>query len=473
LAENNTNPTPEQEIREKLKQLRASYTRAQKLVVDVEKTHAKFIKLRDTLADKENGVKANIEWVKTQKSQISLAVEEANKNLKSVEDAIISISSKSRTVTKEYEEFKKISEKVFNKENGLEALHRNAQKLLNAISNQNDSILKILESSRKHFNNIGQKSNDVNEAYEAFLVIKEKVENPESGFEGQLRKATEYATSAATAKTQAESELVTVKKLKDESNGIVDEIKESKVEVDGYNKESRELTDDIRNTLNKASEYSLSKALKDRTGKLSIQLVIWGVFQFIAVLLLIGGVGLIFYGLFLHDTDNVSEVTERLKDGPTLISVITKILFTTPLVFAVYFTTTNFNHVRDLRDRYAWKETVAKNFQNYIKILKDEFGDEYRSQRFNFSMRTVDNIYKEPHSSPKKKKYNIGINRVFQIGIEEEDFKHLEKNIEEIISEGVEEIVSDKIETDNTSNNKETPTKPVKTKALPTPKSKA
>jgi hypothetical protein len=135
----------------------------------------------------------------------------------------------------------------------------------------------------------------------------------------------------------------------------------------------------------------------------------WAVFQTLSIVGLIVAVGIIFYAIFIHSGDDVATATARLREGPTLVSVVSKFLFTTPLIFAVYFTTSNFRHVRDARDKYAWKETVAKNFQNYIKLVKDEFKGSiheqvYEEERFKFSMETVRNIYIQSLSPHQRKR---------------------------------------------------------------------
>lgn len=442
MAEDTEKQPPEQEIREKLKQLRATYTRSKKLVAEIETTHTRFTKFKDALADKDNGVQANLAWVKEQKKQITSVLKDADEALVKLQTTSSSIDTQIADMTTQYGSFQQIAEKVFSEDDGLQALHDAAKKLRDSISKYDVQASEKVVSAQTHLDDIAKKNQDMTTAYDEFLKIKTKIDDPESGLEALLRKATEYADGALKAKTSAESELASVIKLRDDSGEIVEALKVSRTNVETFEKESMELTDDIRNTLNKASSFSLSQALLDRTRNLNRQLILWGIAQFISIAALIIGLGLVFYALYLQGADTSSEVTSRLQNGPTLISVVSKILFTAPLAFAVYFTTSNFSHVRDLRDKYAWKETVAKNLQNYVKTLRDEFEeDQYKQPRFTFVINTVTGIYKEPNPSPKKKKYNFGINRVFNLGIEEEDLKELEK----VIEDGVEEIVSDKV----------------------------
>jgi len=433
---------PEKEIKEKLRQLRTTYTNAKKLVAEIESTHERFSELRDALADEDNGAQVNLRWAAQQKAAIIDVLSDADKALSNLQTTAASIDEQIADMGTQYANFQVAAQKVFDKKEGLQPLHDAAKKLRAAIGRYETQSKKKVGDAQAHLDNMALKTQDMSKAYDEFLVIKGKIDDQETGLDALLRNATEYAKGALQAKTTAESELASVKAFKQESDELVGAIKVSRTEVSKYQQQSQELTDDIKATLNKTAAFSLSEALRERTKGLNKQLLLWGILSFLTIIVLIVGVGLVFYALFFVDTNNAQEVAARLKDGPTFMSVISKIFFTTPLAYAVYFTTSNFKHVRDLRDKYGWKETVAKNLQTYVKTLKEEFGDhKYEYDRFNFVIGTVKDIYKEPNPAPKKRKYNIGINKVFQLGLEEEDLKELKTTIEQ----GVEQIVSDKV----------------------------
>lgn len=442
MPDNTEKLPPEQELREKLKELRRLLSSAKRFLKDVEGTHTRYIQLKDALNDKENGARANLAWVKEQKKQIADTLKAADTALTNLQKVAGSVDSQITEMNEKYQAFQTISTQVFSEETGLEALQKAAQALKDKISTYESDANSKLTTAQEHLDDIAKKSSSMTTAFDEFTATKAKIDDKETGLEALLREATEYTDSILQTKTTAESELLSITKFNEESGELVEEIKGSRQTVENYEKESETLTDDIRATLNKTASYSLSKALRDRTRGLTWLLVFWGLVSLLAIALLIIGVAIIFYALFLHEANTSAEVAARLKDGPTLTSVVSKVLFTTPLVYAVYFTTSNFGHVRDLRDKYAWKETVAKNLQTYVKTLKEEFPDDkYEGARFSFTIKTVNGIYSEPHPAPKKKKYNFGINKVFQIGLEEEDMK----DFKDIIEEGVEEIVTDKV----------------------------
>lgn len=448
-------PTPQQEIKEKLRQTRLNYNQAKKLISDVEKGHTAFIKIRDVLQDKQNGVEANKIWLAKQRSDITSILKEAQASLGALEVTATTVSDSVKDIDNKYTLFKPLADQVFDKQDGLDAVLKATRKLKKATSDLATKIESNADDANNQLQSITKTTEEVKKAYDDFIEKKNRIDDEENGFEAQLRRATEYATSTQDAKTKSESALLSITKFKDQSDELVVLIKDSKTAVDDYQKQSETLTKDIRNTLNKVTQFTLSKALQDRTKSFSRQMWFWSILQVGAIAALTYAVYLIFEILFVGTPDHPPITSETSK--PDLISIVSKFLFTTPLIFAVYVTTSNYRHARDLRDKYAWKETVAKNFQNYIKLVKDEFKDgRYEEERFNFSMDTIRSIYTEPNPMPKKRKYNFSLKTV-QVNIEEEDLQELKQALsynisketakqEEVLEEAVKKTVTEAAE---------------------------
>lgn len=475
--------TPQQEIKEKLRQARLSYNQAKKLITDVEKSHAKFITIRNTLQDKQNGVEANKTWLAKQRDDITAVLKDATTKLGTLETTASTVNDSVKDIDTQYAKFKPLAEQVFDTNDGLDAVLKATRRLKKATGDLAKKIESDADNAGKKLEVITRTTEEVDKAYTDFIEKKNRIDDEENGFEAQLRRATEYATGVQEAKTKSESALVSITKFKDQSDELVGQIKDSKTTVDTYKTESETLTKDIRNTLNKVTQFTLSKALQDRTKSFSRQMWFWSILQVIAIAALTYAVYLIFHVLFIGTPDHPAISTDASKAD--LLTIVSKFLFTTPLIFAVYVTTSNFRHARDLRDRYAWKETVAKNFQNYIKLVKDEFKDgKYEEERFKFSMDTVRSIYTEPNPLPKKRKYNFSLKTV-TFNIEEEDLQELkqalsynltkevakqEETLQETIEEAIDkaaETIAEKAETKSST----VKTQPTQAKPI-TPKSK-
>lgn len=461
MAEDTPKQTPQQELKEKLKQTRTTFTHAKKLLLEIETSYNKFLTLRDTLNDKNNGVKANQDWMDARKDDIAGILTTASTKLTELETAASSVTTSVEDISTKYTTFKGLSDQVFDKNDGLAAVLKTTRRLKKTTDTLAGKISENSGTADTKLTEITKTAENVAQAYDDFVEKKNRIDDEENGFEAQLRRATEYADSIQDTKTKSESALVSITKFKDQGDELVGQIKDSKKAVDDYKNESETLTADIRNTLNKATQFTLSEALKDRANSYKNQMYFWAVLQAIAVIALTIAVYLIFDALFLSGTRE--QNLERLQDGPTLMSVVSKFLFTTPLIFAVYYTTSNYRHAQYLRDRYAWKETVAKNFQNYIKLLKDEFKDEgYDEERFNFSIETTRSIYSEPNASPKKKKYNFSFyNRIVEANIEEEDLRGLQSVVADKIKKIAKKIAQTPPESEPADSEPEVSEKPI------------
>ena len=463
---------PQQEIKERLRQARLSYNQAKKLISDIEKGHADFIKIRDTLQNKESGVEANKIWLAKQHSDIADILTKAQTSLSELEVTATTVSDSVKDIDTKYTQFKPLADQVFDKEEGLDAVLKATKKLKKATSELATKIGNNADDAGNKLQNITKTTEEVKKAYDDFIEKKNRIDDEENGFEAQLRRATEYAASTQEAKTKSESALLSITKFKDQGDELVIQIKDSKTAVDDYQKQSETLTKDISNTLNKVTQFTLSKALQDRTKSFSRQMWFWSALQVGAIAALTYAVYLIFEVLFVGSASHPAITSETGK--PDLISIVSKFLFTTPLIFAVYITTSNYRHARELRDKYAWKETVAKNFQNYIKLVKDEFKDgKYEGERFKFSMDTVRSIYTEPNPLPKKRRYNFSLKTV-QVNVEEEDLQDLKKALSYDIAKEVakqEEVLEDVVEKTATEA-AETVVKKANTTPTPTPPKK-
>jgi hypothetical protein len=441
----NTQPSeaPDDEAKEKLRQIRANFTRSQTITTELETYYAQFVKVRAELDDTDDGLAKNLEWSQGKKTEMTTIVAEAAQLLAELKTTVTDIEVQTQAVAAQHAEFDTLAATIFNPTNGLQALFTSAQTWYNQIVEYKDSIETTSTDAIAGLAKIRSIETQVQTAYDEFAELKDEVDDPKTGIKASLEQVRQYANDALEAKTGAESNALSVTALKEETTKNHAAAKASLEKVQKLKDESVALTDDIRNNLDLSSAESLSEALRSHTKKLDKRLKIWGGILAASVILLVLALGTVFFFLYIYHT-SASDFAQKIDNGPTLVSVISKILFTSPLVFAVYFSASNFSRVRDLRDRYAFKETVAKNLQAYVKLLKTEFSEaEYKPKRLSFTLRTMHTIYRQPESQTRKRKYNIGNNKIFQFQAEQEDMEHLEEKL----VEGVEDIAKSKTET--------------------------
>lgn len=220
--------TPQQEIKEKLRLTRANFTNARNLIKDIEKTHDKFIAIRNALQDKENGVDANKKWLANQRNEILKVLQDSTEKLNKLELATRSVNSAVTDINSKYEKFKPLSIQIFDRDSGLEATLRSTRRLKKLTEELAKKIEQNATDATEKLTSITATAGKVQSAYKDFLDKKSQIDDSENGFEAQLRRATEYAESIQDTKTKSESALVSITKYKDQTVELVGQIKDSK-----------------------------------------------------------------------------------------------------------------------------------------------------------------------------------------------------------------------------------------------------
>lgn len=411
------NPLNSEEIKTKLRQIRADYTRARNILSELETYYASFDEVRKRLDDEDDGLEKNLSWSQHKKSQMDEIVTAANAKVTELEEASTAIKESVDEIGSQESNFTLLAAKINDPGTGIDAILTSATNLKNKIASLLEAARADVQSASAELADIQAKSSEVEEAYEEFNELMEKANDPETGVAAQVAEIEQYSKDALKAKTSAESELISVVSLKKNVTEHLEVVKTSRQEIEDYNKESHSLTDDIRNTLGLTSAYSLSKAIEDQRKRLDRSLRFWGWAVAMVVLMLVCALGGIFYVLFINHS--TASVVQSGNGTNVLFTVLSKALFTSPFVFALYFTTSNFSRTRDFRDRYLAKEIAGKNLQAYTKLLRDEFPDK-EQERLDFALHNMQAIYDDPVTRTKKRSYNIGVNKIFQIDFEEE-----------------------------------------------------
>ena len=425
----------QKEIKQKLRQLRSESTRAQKLVAELDKYYHDFENTRAKLDDENDGLEANLNWSRTKKDDIDAVVADVNEKTSTLDATLQSIDDKTADINASFASFNTAVGPALDPNEGAEALHNEIRSLRDSATALNQSIQELASTASTNSDRSDAIRSNIEDQFKEFKNLMKKVNAPKNGIDASLDRIQRALDIITEARTQAQSELGVVTSLKDQGASLVEEITNDRATVKGLQKESQNLTEDIRNTLGLTSSKSLSASFGAKSADLDKSLNSWGKAVTASIALLILAIGAIFYIVYLkNDT------------SPSLTSVVAKILFSSPFVFAVYFTVTNYNHARNLRDKYSFKETIAKSLQAYIKLLRTEFEDTangnkeyYRQRRLNFSLDNMETIYKEPMVDPVKRKYAFGLNKFFNVSVEEEDARTLEKRVADTVTEFVEE----------------------------------
>lgn len=436
-SDEQTNDLSSNELKDKLRQIRSNFTRSKNILDELEGYYQAFVELRAKLDDDKDGLEVNLDWSQTKKAEIDALVASVKEKVAELEEKTESTKSVVENIQARYDAFVPIAAKLTDPNTGVDATLTSATNLKNKIEALLETARADSVNAKTALDDIDAKQTEVEEAFTSFMELKEKIDDPEDGVEAQIAAINKYAKDAAKAKNDAEAELSSVIALKTTATENLDSIKDSKQQIEELQTESKTLTDDIRNNLGLSAADSLSKAIHDQRVRFDESVKRWAVGVWVMVTILVAGLGFIYYTLFIDKESGSYILGDKSITGASIIlTVLSKALFSSPLVFALYFVASNFSRVRELRDNYIGKEIAAKNLQAYVKLLRDEFGD-YDKQRLDFTLRNMQMIYDDPTLNKKKKRYNIGVNKIFQFDVQEEDIQALK----DTLVEGAEELI--------------------------------
>lgn len=426
-----------EEIKSKLRQIRAAYTRAQNILKELDEYFETFVKLRDELDDEGDGLKANLDWSQNKRNEVAQLVEDTEAKAAALESSLATVKGLVDSVQTQHGTFTSLAAKINDPSTGIEAVFTHASNLRQKVANLLEEARVDAGSAKDVLAAMLVKQDEVQAAYEAFLDLQKEVNDTETGVAAQLAEIKQYAKDALKAKTAAETDLLAIVTLKDNATKHLEEMKLSVEEIETLKQESGSLTEDIKNIQGVTSAYSLSAAIEAQRKRLDGSVRWWGAAVAVTLLLLCLALGAIYYTLF-YDGDWRGSL-DAVKSTNIFLTVLSKALFTSPLIFALYFTTTNYSRTRDFRDRYLAKEIAAKNLQAYVKQLHDQF-EENKDERLQFALHNMQAIYDDPVMDRKKKSYNFGLNKVIQLSRPQD----VAKAVQDVFLKSAEDVVKKK-----------------------------
>lgn len=421
-------PETGNESSEKLSKIRYNFTRSKTIIDELEGYYTKFDEIRTKLDDDTDGLEANEQWSVTKKAEITQLVTDATAKLTELETVKTTAETLIQSIQEIHDDdFEPLSDKITDPTTGLEAIFTSATNYLEKIKAALASTQTDYATTQTTLADIESKNTEIETAYDEFTEIKAKVDDPENGIEAQYDAIKKFAKDAAQAKNNAENELASVISLKTNATENLENIQESKEQIDTLKQESSTLTEAIRNNLDISTADSLSSALTIQRTSFDTSVKKWGWATALTIVLLAVVLGYIYYTLFIMQGE--TNILSKQLDGWTiLITVVSKAIFTAPLIFALYFTTSNFTKVKELRDNYIGKEIAAKNLQAYTKLLEDQF-PAAKTSRLDFTLKNMQAIYDDPTLNKKKRRYNINIGKVVQFDVQEEDMQEFKNDI--------------------------------------------
>ena len=236
---------------------------------------------------------------------------------------------------------------------------------------------------KKTFTQRAKELEDKLETIENYPQVKSEVLDMTNNFESVKSQINELSVSSGELKNASEV-------LKQEFETKKQEIDQKIVELDDIKNKNNELTTVIENQLGIVNAEKLALAFKSEADKLQIVNDKWFKRFFILICVLFATtIGIIIWELITGG--------EFLSSGFAI-----KFSITAPLLYFVIFIHGQYNHSKQLMDEYTFKSSVARSFEAYRQIFKEDglnSDNKVDANVLQFFIDTVKDIYKSPCKS--------------------------------------------------------------------------
>jgi hypothetical protein len=261
----------------------------------------------------------------------------------------------------------------------------------NAVKVQIDELHRLATEAKAVIDSIHQDSNnkttEINNYYNTFQELKQKVDNPETGIAITLSKAAEYFGQIAKTNIDANTTKEEIIANKVKSEGLLNESNQLKLNITTNYTESERLRTEIGKILDLVRDTGLANSFDKRRKRsqwssiIALGIVILGV--------IISAISI--YKVFL--TNEGQALFDKINND--YIKFILRLTLTAPGVFMAWFGAAQYSKERYFLEQYEFKTAAALALENYTKLLKDNYNSK-EDEIFALSLELIRSVYKEP-----------------------------------------------------------------------------
>ncbi len=398
------------EFSTKIESVKGDFARIEKIIEEIDLYNGIFLRLKKELDNPEIGLSANLENSAKTKKDIDSIKTSSDEQLTTIKTALASVQENIRLMNEEYNNFELIKEKINNPESGflnLFSVIEKTKKDIDSIKTSSDEQLTTIKTALA---SVQENIRLMNEEYNNFELIKEKINNPESGFLKFYSDSEKTVQDISAIKTQSDTIFAQISKLRDESNKYTEEIvvlksssEKNTAAIEEYEKQGKIFKEKIEKIYKIATDSTLANSFDERKESLKKSTGKWLYALVTATIILAAIVILIFV---FKKTDNVDAYTWY------------RLTMTSPLIFFISFATIQYSKERLLLEKYAFKSVTALSLEGYTTLLINTFGkgkntDDNEKEILKFVLNSMSTIYQEPHETPKDSKLSLEIDGKF------------------------------------------------------------
>lgn len=255
----------------------------------------------------------------------------------------------------------------------IDELHRLATDAKNAIDQFNYEIY--------------NKTIEINDYFNSFQGLRQKIEHPEEGISTLLNKTKELFGQVANTTIEVTNSKDEILKNKLKSDSIVEETTILKGKVANNYSDSEKLKLDIGKILDLVRDTGLANSFDQRRKRsqlsslIALGVIILGVF--------VSAVSI--YKVFL--TNEGQALFNTIQND--YIKFLLRLTLTAPGVFTAWFGAAQYSRERFFLEQYEFKTAAALALENYTKLLKENYVNK-EEDIFKLNVELIKSVYKEP-----------------------------------------------------------------------------
>jgi uncharacterized protein YoxC len=253
-----------------------------------------------------------------------------------------------------------------------------------------------MADNRKRITQLQAQVADLEQRIKTLQDVTETTDNRFQAIEARRGEAQQLKNAIDTVKHQADALLVEIQQkgasatqLEDSIQGLVDSTEESKKTFEEHSKSLGEIEEKIAkfeatiiDQLGRAGSGALALAFAARQWEVEKELKRWRQLLFgSTITLAFIALGFFVYSFFI-------EIT---------IQFFLKLTVSLPFIFAVYFSSRQYNKERSIVERYAFKAAQAKSLSAFSATVREmDSSEQGQAEAQKFVISSVEKIYAQP-----------------------------------------------------------------------------
>jgi len=380
--EQKPNITPEE-----IAQLRAQFDKAKTLLEKITELHMQYETAEATLKNNVGNLEKINADARGYLSSIENAKTESANSITAIKSDLEKATAALSTIESGLNEFATLQGEVKGKGREIDTLLNAATSLHNDIDGLKKTAQQRLQNIEDLLAQVQSKIDQMQKAYEGFLVVHGKITDEKTGLEVIL-------ASATNLQKKSNALFVEIQSFRDESNKYLEEIKTNKAASDKLRSEieanlqvTKEKRSEVEKITNLITDTGFANAFQEREKMLRITSLVWLLVFVLSVLALTVILLYVFNG---HDS------------VPELSVLLYRITLTSPLLLLIGFSIRQYGNERKLNEKYAFKAVRAVVIREHTDFLIEELKrtDEATAE---FIRNSMVGLYSEPFDSKSSK----------------------------------------------------------------------